>query len=607
MRLTSLLTLTLLTLPLAAQAADDPRASIDWNAWRALPVQDGGRQKPFDTLAWESLRMISNRSSMVDADTGRKLNPIAVYLTMLFEWQGWNAGQARPSDDMNTVSAYFLGHQPDRWDRSGLLLVDSYEVRNLLGIPPTEKYAAPLALRDAQIVDPRTGKLTAFLAWAQSNSQKKPKELLPVEQKGLELAERFWSYLNHRMGRQWELLPMPQSAQQHWLSAAQLVQTDWNDQLDPSGAFRKAKTQFQKMRAAFLANQPAEFNEAAAAFRATLETDGPRLGAYPDQSTIDLEVSYNRWVPFRFAWALSLLALLILFVGVSTPWRVLYPLSLAVFSASLVVMLVGFGMRMAISGRAPVTNMYESVACVGAGAALFGLIFEIIFRKRYILAAAATLTTVILILADNCPVVLDPSLRPLQPVLRSNFWLATHVITITLSYAAFALALGISNITLGFYLFGAGRSETVPLLSRFNYHALQLGVALLAPGIILGGVWAAYSWGRFWGWDPKETWALIALLGYLAVLHIRYLNWVSHLGLAAISVICFSLVVMAWYGVNFVLGVGLHSYGFGANDGQMYVAIVLAAQLLFVLAAVLRGVTAAKPPEKPVINATLVH
>ena len=595
MRLTTALCLMLLSFPLSAQAADDARASIDWNAWRTLPVQDGGRQKPFDTLAWETLRMISNRSSMVDAETGRKLSPISVYLTMLFEWQGWNADQTKISDDMNTVSTYFLAHQPDRWDRSGLLLVDSFEVRKLLGIPQSEKYVAPLALRDAQVDDPRTRKRTQFLAWAQSLAQKKPKELLPVEQKSLDLAERFWAYLSHRMGRHWELLPMPQSTQQHWLSAAHLIQTQWNDQLDPSGAFRKAKTQFQKMRAAFLANQPEEFNQAAAAFRDTLEANGPRLGLYPAQSTIDLEVSYNRWNPFRFAWALSLLSLLLLFVGVSSRWRLLYPLSMLVFSTSLVLMLIGFGMRMAISGRAPVTNMYESVACVGAGAALFGLIFELIFRKRYILTAAAALTTVILILADNCPVVLDPSLRPLQPVLRSNFWLATHVITITLSYAAFALALGISNITLGFYLFGAGRSEAVPALSRFNYHALQLGVALLAPGIVLGGVWAAYSWGRFWGWDPKETWALIALLGYLAVLHIRYVNWVSHLGLAALSVICFSLVVMAWYGVNFVLGVGLHSYGFGANDGQLYVAIVLAAQLLFVAAAVIRGAARAGP------------
>ena len=117
---------------------------------------------------------------------------------------------------------------------------------------------------------------------------------------------------------------------------------------------------------------------------------------------------------------------------------------------------------------------------------------------------------------------------------------------------------------------------------------LQVGVLLLAAGTILGGVWAAYSWGRFWGWDPKEVWALITLLGYLAVLHARFIGWVGDLGLAALSVVCFSLVVMAWYGVNFVLGAGLHSYGFGGG-GQTYVYSTLLVQFLYMLAAVVKS------------------
>ena len=116
-----------------------------------------------------------------------------------------------------------------------------------------------------------------------------------------------------------------------------------------------------------------------------------------------------------------------------------------------------------------------------------------------------------------------------------------------------------------------------PLSSRFTYKAIQVGVLLLAAGTILGGVWADYSWGRFWGWDPKEVWALVALLGYLSVLHARFAGWVGQRGLAALAVSCFALVVMAWYGVNFVLGAGLHSYGFGGGVG--YVLAVVAVQL----------------------------
>ena len=169
-------------------------------------------------------------------------------------------------------------------------------------------------------------------------------------------------------------------------------------------------------------------------------------------------------------------------------------------------------------------------------------------------------------------------------MLRSNFWLVVHVMTITLSYAAFAMALGIANITLGCFLVGARKPETIAALSKFAYHSLQVGVVLLAAGIVLGGVWAQYSWGRFWGWDPKEVWALVALLGYIAVLHARYVGWVGDLGLATLCVLCFVLVVMAWYGVNFVLGSGLHSYGFGGGgQGYVYAAVLL--QFLYVAAA----------------------
>jgi cytochrome c biogenesis factor len=112
-------------------------------------------------------------------------------------------------------------------------------------------------------------------------------------------------------------------------------------------------------------------------------------------------------------------------------------------------------------------------------------------------------------------------------------------------------------------------------------------VLLLAAGIVLGGVWADYSWGRFWGWDPKEVWALVALLGYLAVLHARHAGLVRQRGLAALSVVCFSLVVIAWYGVNFVLGVGLHSYGFGGG-GRGYIAGAIILQLVFAGLAVTR-------------------
>jgi cytochrome c-type biogenesis protein CcsB len=269
-------------------------------------------------------------------------------------------------------------------------------------------------------------------------------------------------------------------------------------------------------------------------------------------------------------------------------WRTLNWGAMAAYIAALAATLAGFVLRITIAGRPPVTNMYESVIYVGFGVAVLGLVLELVAGQKLVLTAAAAVATITLILADNCPSVLDPSVQPLQPVLRSNFWLVTHVMTITLSYAAFALAMGIGNMTLGRLLFQSTNQAAIAGLSRFTYKALQVGVLLLAAGTILGGVWADYSWGRFWGWDPKEVWALVTLLGYLAVLHARYVGWVGHRGLAALSAACFAMVIMAWYGVNFVLGAGLHSYGFGAG-GAGYVAGAVVLQMLYILAAVKYG------------------
>jgi ABC-type transport system involved in cytochrome c biogenesis permease subunit len=155
-----------------------------------------------------------------------------------------------------------------------------------------------------------------------------------------------------------------------------------------------------------------------------------------------------------------------------------------------------------------------------------------------------------------------------------------HVLTITLSYAAFGLALGLGHIVLGRQWFRTKTAE-LPMLHLYLYRSLQIGVLLLATGTILGGVWANYSWGRFWDWDPKETWALTALLCYLALLHGRLVGWWSGFGLAVGSILCFQAVLMAWYGVNFVLGKGLHSYGFGTG-GYPFAIIFVAAELLFV-------------------------
>jgi cytochrome c-type biogenesis protein CcsB len=316
--------------------------------------------------------------------------------------------------------------------------------------------------------------------------------------------------------------------------------------------------------------------------------------SYPAYGDLAREAHYNQFHPFRKAWILYLFTFACLMLAGDTRQKEgsvapgpLYWLGLASACFGFALHAYGFYLRCIIAGRPPVTNMYESVIWVAFAAVLFSLIFEFFYRARSYLMASTVGAVVCLILADTLPTVLDPSIRPLTPVLRSNFWLTIHVLTITAGYAAFLLSLGLGHMVLWKYVTGPDQKESLRGLNKALYKALQVGVLLLAAGTLLGGVWANYSWGRFWGWDPKEVWALIALLGYLSILHGRYAGWLGHFGTAAASVLAFQGVLMAWYGVNFVLGAGLHSYGFG-NGGVLYVACFSLAEVLLVGFAVMR-------------------
>ncbi|MCH5372450.1 MAG: cytochrome c biogenesis protein CcsA [Planctomycetes bacterium] len=577
----------LLSLNLTALRADD-NAKFDWDQWRSLPVQDWGRAKPFDTLAWETIRTISNRASLKESQSGQRLDANTLYLVLLFDWQGWDQPPGSFASAPSPAGTnYFRAHRPDRWDRMPLLRIDFLTLRDALSVPEDRNCVSPWELSLAKVRVPGIKEEQPFLMWAESLVRLQDEGLTTFEQKALELADKFGAYQTHRSGQGLLILPIQGSEDQQWISLAEVVLSEWDETSDPTGSLRQIQQQFRIARQAYFAGSAEDFNRASASLIATVRGLGPQLGVYPRQRNIDLEVTYNRWAPFRIAWIFSVVCFLALLLSMGTGWKPFYVGGWAAMLAGLAAMLVGFGMRVAISGRAPVANMYESVIYVGLGVTVFGMLFEMIFRKQYVLTAAAAVATVALVLADTCPAALDPSVQPLQPVLRSNFWLVIHVLTITLSYAALALAMGLGNITLGYYLAGSTNQQTIQDLTQLTYRAIQVGVLLLAAGTILGGVWADYSWGRFWGWDPKEVWALIALLGYLAALHARYAGWVRQFGLAVLSVTCFSLVVMAWYGVNFVLGAGLHSYGFGGG-GKNYVLAALVAQLAFAAIAALR-------------------
>jgi len=478
----------IITLLLATAACVHPasagESTYDWGQWSHLAVQDGGRFKPLDSLAWETLRLIANRGSFDDPETSEKLSPVAVYLTMLFDWRGWDPSERVSSGPHASHgmggTPYFEGHQPDKWDRSEFVRIDFLALREALSFPLDRKHFSPIEISEASIADPETGRTTPFLRWSMQLIRERDGEFTPFEQKALETADKVWSYQDHRMGNRLRLLPIEGSEDQEWMTFSQLMKATLDDTVDPTGDLRQLQQQVKTVRAVYLNGDSGEFNIATQQLLSHLAIAGPQFGTYPEQRVTDMEVAYNHWAPFRYAWILTLFAFLAALLAMGTGSKVFYGGAILSHVCGLVAMGIGFGMRMAISGRAPVTNMYESVIYVGLGIAVLGLIFELIYRKGYILTAATAMATVALVLADNCSALLDPSLSPLQPVLRNNFWLVIHVMSITLSYGAFALALGIANITLGYFLTGSENKRAISALNNFTYRTLQVGALLLA-------------------------------------------------------------------------------------------------------------------------------
>jgi len=270
------------------------------------------------------------------------------------------------------------------------------------------------------------------------------------------------------------------------------------------------------------------------------------------------------------------------------------------YAIPFILLISGFIIRVSITGFAPVTNMYGTMLWVSFGITFFSLIILKLYERPEVVGSLWIAAAGFLLTAESIPLILSPDLDPIVAVLRSNLWLTIHVLTIVISYAAFANAMILGNIVLVRTLIhGDYHGQMVKDFAMSCYRMIQLGCFLITVGIILGGVWADYSWGRFWGWDPKETWALIADLGFLAVLHAKYVGWLSAFGILASSTVAFLLVLMAWYGVNFILAAGLHSYGF-SSGGATIVGTFVSIQLIVLITALV--VRAQREKNKGVVS-----
>ncbi len=195
---------------------------------------------------------------------------------------------------------------------------------------------------------------------------------------------------------------------------------------------------------------------------------------------------------------------------------------------------------------------------------------------------ATAMSALAMLLANLLPI--DPFIHPIPPVLAGTPWLAIHVPIIMVSYSVLTLGVLVAHLQIGLTIRGKGNSPQALQMIDLLYWYIQIGSILLIIGILTGSIWAASSWGRYWGWDPKEVWSLVAFLAYMAILHGRFDRIIGPFGVAVASVAAFWAILMTYIGVNFVLASGLHSYGFGSSSVVRWMGAVAAAEILFLLA-----------------------
>ena len=500
----------------------------------ALPVQNNGRMKPLVTLARETLMFLTGKYQWFG------LEPVQMYLGMVTQ---------EAAADLEIIE------------------IRDPKLREDLGFSRKQRFYSTRQLDTSTL-----GVLARPLA---AKEEKNSRSLSPYERKVLEAFHQL--NLAHAVMNG-----------DHFLSALDFsFDPRQRTGLDP--AMQSAAVNYLKS----LSQDAAAQDAAARALLTKAQTAPlpPLMGGYRER--LGVEMVYLRMDPFLVAATLYLIAAFLLgfggarhLLGGRAPFLAL--------GLAMVVHAVGFGMRVYITGFAPVTNMYGTMLWVAFGIALFSTLLYALYRKH----TAATLLTaasgLLLLLTHNMPLILSPDMDPIVAVLRSNFWLTIHVLTITISYAAFSVAMLLGNAALIRSLFVPQDHEFCKTYAKLAYRMIQLGVFLISAGIILGGIWADYSWGRFWGWDPKETWALIADLGFIVILHARHVGWLKDFGTLAASTAAYLLVVMAWYGVNFVLAAGLHSYGFSSGGTAVVIGFV-AAQIAILVAALLKRQRALSP------------
>ena len=497
----------------------------------SLVIQDeGGRMKPVNTFASELLRKVSKKDTYGDFDANQ------VLVSMVINPRVWF-----------TVPFIYVKKE-------------NTKVRDLIGIPHDQKYAR----FSDMFTDKGEYKLTEEVAAAH-----KKKIKTKYEESILNIDGRSNLLYGALQGSIFKFFPLNGDKNNKWFSDIEV-----------------ARAGFKGTDSLFVANIISLYGQEV--YRAIDNKDYTKADdllesmhkyqykfgkdVIPSPKKVKLELFYNKYDIFKgLFWKYMLAGLFMFFVVVINIFnnnkmvKILIKLSTFIIILLFVYQTIGLGIRWYISGHAPWSNGYESMIYVSWATLFFGLIFG---RKSPITLAAATFVTSMLLMVAHWNW-LDPSIGNLVPVLDS-YWLMVHVAIIVASYGPFTISMILGILALILYIFTSkNNNEKLKLaideITIINEMSLTIGLVLLVIGNFLGGIWANESWGRYWGWDPKETWALISIMIYAFVLHMRLIPGLrGKYTFNMVSVFAFSTILMTYLGVNHLLS-GLHSYASGES------------------------------------------
>ena len=329
---------------------------------------------------------------------------------------------------------------------------------------------------------------------------------------------------------------------------------------------------YAKMAGALAANQPDEFNAALKDYYATLVPTQSKAVA-----KARAEVFFNQMQPFYNAMVIYILAGLLAIFSWFNLSETLRRSAVWLVGLAFVIHTTGLIYRMVLEGRPPVTNLYSSAIFIGWGACLLGIILEKFYKNGIGVVVSAGIGFITLIIAHHLALEGD-TMEMMRAVLDTNFWLATHVVAVTVGYASTFVAgfLALIYIVRGFFTQTLDEA-TGKSLARMIYGIVCFATLFSFVGTVLGGIWADQSWGRFWGWDPKENGALIIVLWNALILHLRWGGMIRERGLVVCAIGGNIITSWSWFGVN-MLGIGLHSYGF-TDAAFQWLMLFVASQL----------------------------